>query len=168
MWTMKMKVTTMGLLLIGVSAGAGRAQVVQFPPPTQYINSGLFTVARGEGVNVHVSLDDDRTAPSGSVSVQLFDQNGNMVARQDVTLRPGQSTTLQFRQPGLFRVHAETGKIPIPLCRRRALIGSAEIFKLQPSVTLPEDPTRPEEIRTESVSKILSITDDARGCDSAD
>ena len=150
-----MKVTTVGLL-IGACAVAVAAQTTP-QEPTQYINSGLFTVGAGEGVSVHVSLDDRRTAASGKVLLQIFDRNGTAVARQDFTLRPGQSATLQIREPGQYRAHAQTIELPFPYCERRRLIGNAEIFKLLPSTELPD------EIREGPVVRVLGIVDDGRG-----
>jgi hypothetical protein len=152
-----MKVVAGGLVLIGALAGVARAQVSQPGARAQYIGTGLFTVGRGEAVNVHVSLDDHAGAPSGNVIVQILDTKGGTVARRDVTLLPGQSTTLQVQQPGTYRVHSQTTTLPFPLCERRTLIGNAEIYKLQAGVSLPVGP--------DPSSKVIALSGDPRGCD---
>src|SRR5687768_8788239 len=90
-----------GLVLGGVFAGFAGAQIIE-DFTSRFLNTGLFTVGSGEGVNFHVSLDDRRAGPPARVLLRLFDAKGAVVARQEAVLEPGQSSTLQFRQPGLF------------------------------------------------------------------
>jgi hypothetical protein len=124
------KNTTMGLalLLVGIVAGAGAAQVLPTLEPDSFLNTGLFSVGQGEGVNFHVSLDDRRTGPPTTVLLRLLDRSGAVVARREATLNPGQSTTLVHREPGLYRAHAEVVEPDGALGARRIVLGTVEIF----------------------------------------
>ena len=125
-----LKLMAAGLLLVGVFAGVGGAQIAPTEERAHFLNTGLFTVAPGEGVNFRVSLDDRRAGAPMTVLLQLFDPDGAVVARDEVSLRPGQSTTLQVVQPGLYRAHAQGFDIPsTAFCKRRTLVAMVEIFK---------------------------------------
>jgi hypothetical protein len=124
-----------GLLLVGVFAGVGGAQIATTQERAHFLNTGLFTVAPGEGVNFRVSLDDRRAGAPMTVLLQLFDPDGAVVARDEVSLRPGQSTTLQVHVPGSYRAHAQGISLPSFQCERRTLVAVVEIFKtLNPAV----------------------------------
>ena len=94
------------------------------PERAHFLNTGLFTVAPGEGVNFHVALDDRRAGAPTTVLLQLFDQDGAVVARDEVSLQPGQSTTLQIDEPGLYRAHAQVLDPRRRACERRTLVGT--------------------------------------------
>ena len=120
------KTVAAGFLLVGVLAAAAGAQTSQTPEP-RAIRTGLFTVTQNEQVNFHVLLDDVRTNPASRVLLRLYDQNGAVVARQEVTLRPGQGTTLQHFAPGLYRAFAQVLD-RTSSCERRTLRGTVEIY----------------------------------------
>jgi hypothetical protein len=120
----------LGLLLIGVLAGAGGVHAVQVFQRTSFLNTGLFTVDPGEGVSFRVTLDDGRTGPPATVLLRLLDQNGAVVARRDAQLAPGQSAALDFRRPGVFRAQAQVIEPGGALGTRRILVGTVEISTL--------------------------------------
>jgi len=120
---------TAGLLMVGVFAGVGGAQIAPTQQRAHYLNTGLFTVGPGEVVNFRVSLDDRRAGAPMTVLLQLFDPDGAVVARDEVSLRPGQSTTLEVPVPGSYRAHAQAIDLTSSQCERRTLVGSVEIFK---------------------------------------
>lgn len=116
-----------GLFVVIMSAGAATAQECDNAPCRRYVNSGLFTVSPGEGVNFHVSIDDVRGAAPLNVLLRLFDSRGVVVARSEVVLQPGESTTLRFQQAGLYRAQMVIPAAPDSSSARRAIIGSLEI-----------------------------------------
>jgi len=117
-----------GLLLVGVIAGAAGAQVVESLARPHFLNSGLFTLAADEVVHFNVTLDDGR-GPEARVLLQLFDEKGDVVKRQDVSLVPGQSATLDHPGPGVFRAHAQIVEPSnIQLGARRIVVGTVEIL----------------------------------------
>lgn len=130
-----LKSMTAGLLLVGVFAGVGGAQTAPTQRRAHYLNTGLFTVAPGEGVNFRVSLDDRPAGAPMTVLLQLFDTDGRVVAGDRVSLQPGQSTTRGFDVPGSYRAHAQGISLSCLQGERRTLVGTVEIFKMvNPSV----------------------------------
>ena len=124
-----MRAMAVGFLLVGAFAGRASAQIAPGGNQACYINTGLFTVAQGEGVSFHVSLDDLRTGAPATVLLRLFNQDGAVAARKDVTLQPGQSTTLQLDKPGLYRAHAQVPNPQSLASERRTVLGTVEIFR---------------------------------------
>ena len=117
-----------GLLVLGIAIGAGGAQAVELLAPPQFLNSGLFTLGKGETALFNVSLDDQRSGPPATVLMQLIDPAGATVARQLVTLAPGQSSTLKFDVPGVYRAHAEITSPGTTFSNRRRLTTTIEIL----------------------------------------
>ena len=115
------------LLIVGIVAGAAGTQAYQTIQLSRFLNSGLFTLADGEMVYFNVSLDDNAGTQPATVAMQLTDPRGAVVARQIVTLGPGQSSTLRFARPGAYRAHAELTDIG-PFTLRRALVSTIEII----------------------------------------
>ena len=115
------------LLIVGIVAGAAGTQAYQTFQLSRFLNSGLFTLADGETVHFNVSLDDNAGALPATVAMQLTDPRGAIVARQIVTLGPGQSSTLRFARPGAYRAHAELTDIG-PFTARRTLVSTIEII----------------------------------------
>ena len=126
------------LLIVGIVAGAAGTQAYQTFQLSRFLNSGLFTLADGETVHFNVSLDDNAGAQPATVAMQLTDPRGAIVARQIVTLGPGQSSTLRFARPGAYRAHAELTDIG-PFSARRILVSTIEIIG-QPRGTGPRHP----------------------------
>jgi hypothetical protein len=119
----------LGLLLVGMLAGAAGAQALQIFAPASFLNWGLFTLAADERVHFNVTLDDAPRAPQTQVLQQLFDASGVVVARQITTLGPGKSATLRYAGPGVFRAHAEVLEpTNIPFGIRRIVVGTVEIL----------------------------------------
>ena len=119
----------LGLLLVGMLAGAAGAQVVQIFAPASFLNWGLFTLAADERVHFNVTLDDSPRAPQTKVLQQLIDEAGVVVARQITTLGPGNSATLPWDRPGVFRAHAEVLEpTNTPFGIRRIVVGTVEIL----------------------------------------
>ena len=116
------------LLVVGIVTGAAGAQAVQLLQPSSFLNTGLFTLAKGEVVLYNVSLDDERGGPPANVLMQLIDPRGVTVVRQVATLAPGQSATLKYDVPGVYRAHAEIVSGPGTPSDRRRLITSLEIL----------------------------------------
>ena len=115
------------LLVLGIAVGAGGAQAVQLLAPQQFLNSGLFTLGKGETALFNVTLDDQRSGPPATVLMQLIDPAGATVVRQIVTLGPGQSSTLRYDVPGVYRAHAEITSPNTTFSSRRRLITTLEI-----------------------------------------
>lgn len=147
-----------GFVLAIVFAGVVAAQTSQPTAAPRSLASGLFTVAHDEGVNFHVTLDDLRTAPPSRVLLRLFDENRLTVARAEVTLRPGQSTTLQAQAPGRYRAHVQVLDLPTSACDRRILLGMLEIFRVM-TVVPPPTGDRPDS----QVVRAMSVNGDGRG-----
>jgi hypothetical protein len=110
-------------LLVGIFAGAGGAQILQY----KIANSGLATVNDRETMKFHFTLDDVTGAPPAVVSMQLLNENGTVVANKIVTLSPGQSATLESTSPGLRRAHADVIDSVPQITERRTGVGSVEI-----------------------------------------
>jgi hypothetical protein len=125
------------LLVLGIALGAGGAQAVQLLAPPHFLNSGLFTLGKGETALFNVTLDDLRTGPPATVLMQLIDPAGATVARQLVTLAPGQSSTLKFDVPGVYRAHAEITSPSTTFSSRRRLITTVEIIGEPLGLTFP-------------------------------
>jgi hypothetical protein len=158
-----------GLFIVSVSPGAALAQECDKAPCRRYINSGLFSVSPGEGVNVHVSIDDVRgTAPIG-VTLRLFDPRGVVVARDEVVLQAGESATLRYQQPGLYRAQIVTAAAPPSSSARRAIIGSLEIVSgLSPAASLAPQASMLS-FTPSSVRYLLFLNgNDARTCNCPD
>lgn len=107
--------------------GAGGAHAVQLLAPPSFLNTGLFTLGKGETALFNVTLDDERGGPSANVIMQLFDPRGVLVARQAAVLAPGQSATLRYDQPGVYRAHAEIVSPNTSFTLRRRLVTTLEI-----------------------------------------
>ena len=120
----------LGLLLVGILAGAAGAQVVPNLGTARFLNSGLFNLAADEQVNFNLTLDDARVGPPVRVVLQLFNEKGAVVKRLDVpSLVPGQSAILRHAGPGVFRAHAETFETSTnPLGPRRIVVSTVEIL----------------------------------------
>lgn len=116
------------LVLVGVVAGVAGAQVYQNFDETRVINTGLFTVGRGEGARFHVSLIGDSYGPPAKVVLRLLDREGDVEAQEAFTLEPGQSATLRSRRPGLFRAQAEVIDPLLSVLQQRAVTGTVEII----------------------------------------
>jgi hypothetical protein len=116
------------MLVVGVMAGVVGAQIAG---SSRFVQTGLFTIGQGEGVAFHVTLDDGRAGSPANVALRLFNQAGQVVARQDSVLEPGQSATLRFRTPGVYRAFAQAVEPDAPFSARRLVVGTVEIFDLQ-------------------------------------
>jgi hypothetical protein len=121
----------LGLLLVGMMAGAAGVHAVQSLERARFLNTGLFTLAAGEAVNFNATLDDRRGGPPARVLMQLLDAKGAVVARRDVSLEPGQSATLAYRLPGVLRAQAQIIEPDAPLGTRRIVVSTVEIFGLE-------------------------------------
>jgi hypothetical protein len=121
----------LGLLLVGIMVGAAGVHAVQSLERARFLNTGLFTLAAGEAVNFNATLDDHRGGPPARVLMQLLDVKGAVVARREVSLEPGQSATLAYRQPGVFRAQAQIIEPDAPLGTRRIVVSTVEIFGLE-------------------------------------
>jgi hypothetical protein len=155
--TTMMKSIAAGFLLAAMFAGVSSAQISDSPERSRYLNTGLFTVAEGEGVNFHVALDDRRTGAPATVLMRLFNQDGAVVARHDIILQAGQSTTLRINQPGLYRAHAEVRDSSSSACERRTVRGTVEIFR-----PLSPTPPPPEDTIASIILRMLLAHDDGR------
>jgi hypothetical protein len=112
-------------LLVGLMVAVARGQVSE---NAQFMNTGLFQLTSGAEVNLYVSLDDNPGGPPAKVLLQAFDEAGTSVARREVVLGVGQSTTLRVVGPGRFRGHATITELSSgPLTERRTAAASAEI-----------------------------------------
>ena len=125
---MSKRIIATGCLLIGLLAGVAGAQIVEAITRLQFLNTGLFTVTADQEAAFHVSLDDRRDAPPARVALRVFDAAGIPVARQDVVLAAGQSTTLRVAGPGVFRAHAQIAESALDFTARRQVAGSVEVI----------------------------------------
>ena len=126
-----MKKSTMmgfGLLLVGMLAGAGGAHALQVLENTRLVNTGQFSVADGESLRFHVTLQDRRDAAPARVQLRLLDRAGAVVARQDASLAAGQSATLAYARPGVYRAQAQAFEADGTASPSRILLGTVEIF----------------------------------------
>ena len=110
-------------LLVGIFAGVGGAQIIQY----KIANSGLATVKDSETMKFHFTLDDQAGSPPAVVQMQLLNENGAVVASKVVTLNAGQSATLENSSAGLRRAHADILESVPTVTARRAGVGSVEI-----------------------------------------
>jgi hypothetical protein len=129
MTTRRSTSVAVGCLLIGVFMGVAGAQVVQ-KGPSHYLNSGLFTVAAGEGARFSVALDDFQGALPAQVTLQLHDEDGAVMTGKTVTLQAGQSAILETRQAGIYRAHARVVEPSQPPSGRRVAVGSVEVHDI--------------------------------------
>jgi hypothetical protein len=116
------------LLVIGVMIGAGGVQAWQLLAPPKFLNTGLFTLQAGDTALFNVTLDDVKGAPPANVVMQLLDPAGVLVARKAVVLNAGQSATLRYDVPGVYRAHAEIVSPNTIFSSRRRLITTLEIL----------------------------------------
>jgi hypothetical protein len=119
-----------GCLLTGALAGVAGAQVADLVSRPHFLNSGLFTVGPREGADFRVALDDHPAARPTRVGLQFFDHAGAVVASDEVILQPGQSTSLQLREPGVYRAHARILEPNLRLSDRRTVVGTVELFDI--------------------------------------
>ena len=128
--TVMSRSTTWGvaLLVVGIVAGAAGAQAVQLLLPPSFLNTGLFTLGKGETALFNVTLDDNRDGAPANVLMQLIDPQGVTVARQMATLSPGQSATLKYDIPGIYRAHAQIVSGSGEPSDRRRLLMTLEIL----------------------------------------
>lgn len=125
----KSAIWTLGMLLVGIVAGAGGAHALQTLETNRFLNTGLFTVDKGDTVAFSATLDDNREGPSARIALRLIDRAGTTVARRDVTLSPGQSATLTSSLPGVFRAQAHIVEPDGALGDRRLVLGTVEIAR---------------------------------------
>ena len=132
---MTMKLVAAGALLVGVFAGAAGAQLVR-NQQSHFIGTSLFRVERGETVNFHVTLEDNRGASPAPVVLRLLNARGTVVAAENVTLQPGQSATLETSEEGTFRAQAQIFE-PQTASARRRVLGGVELFDMNSLTTKP-------------------------------
>ena len=139
--TTMMKPIAAGFLLVAVFAGVSGAQTLRQSRALSLSQHRI--VHRGRGRRRQLSRRARRSPnrPSGdSALLRLFNQDGAVVARKDVILQAGQSTTLQIYEPGLYRAHAEVRDSSSSACDRRTVRGTVEIFRpISPTPPPPED-----------------------------
>jgi hypothetical protein len=114
------------LLVVGILLGAGGAEAWRQLAPS-FLNVGLFTLGKGETALFNVTLDDARGTSASTVLMELIDARGAVVARQSVLLAAGQSATLRYDIPGIYRAHAEIVATSTLFTNRRRLITTLEI-----------------------------------------
>ena len=128
-----LKITSMkaavvaGLLVAGMTIGAGVTYAVQFSLRTSFAATGLFTLYEGEWANYSATLDDDRGGAPATVLMRILDKRGAVVASQQVVLQAGQSATLPFRGVGSFRALSEIVQPDSLLSDRRRIVTTLEI-----------------------------------------
>jgi hypothetical protein len=120
------------MLMVGVVTGAAGAYTFQLDR-TLFNSSGLFTIEANEAVNINALLEEAVGAPSARVLLRLLDTRGAVVARKDVVLEPGQSTTLTSRLPGVFRAQVQVVEPDLPFGKRRRVVNTIEIFDIRPT-----------------------------------
>lgn len=120
------------LLLVGMVVGAAGAQIAQNLYRSRYITTGLFTLESKGQARFHVSLDDRGNATDAQVIMRIYNQSGQVVKRQVVTLAPGQSSTLTFDNTldaeATFRGQAEVFESALTLSDRRIVLASMETY----------------------------------------
>lgn len=126
--TTAVKSIAAGLVMAGVAAGAVGAQVLLLDQGVQYLNCGPGTVGPNEHLRFHVSLDDNRPAEATRVRQLIFDPQGNVVARKDVALPAGHTSTLQLvpGAAGPYRAHADVLDTTFSLTDRRSYSATVE------------------------------------------
>lgn len=125
-------------LVLGLFIGAAGVQARQMKELVHYLNSGLFTIGTNEGAEFRVTLDDHSGAPPAQVALQFYDGAGTVVLTDRITLQPGQSSSIQLREPGLYRAHAAVLEPSSRVSDRRVVVGTVELFD-----SLSIEPKRP-------------------------
>ena len=154
----RMALMAAGFLVVGVFAQGAAAQIAQDGAPARYINTGLFTVAPGEGVNFHVSLDDRREPLRRQCSCGCSIRTVRWSHAR--TSCSSQGSRRRSRLPN----RVSTGRTPQVLeppassCERRTFIGTVEIFRAMNTSRPPDD--KPEL----PVSRMSFAHDDGRSC----
>src|SRR5688572_27888130 len=82
-------IVAVACLVIGVFAGSAGVLVAQSRTRTQFFNSGLFTISRGEGARLSLSLDDDRSGLPAHMELSFLDRNGTVLTYDEATVPPG-------------------------------------------------------------------------------
>ena len=132
------KTIVAGCLLVGALAGAAAAQVVEAVLRVQFLNTSLFTLTANQEGAFHVSIDDRRGGLPARVLLRLFDPAGNLVAQDDAILQAGESKTMRFAGPGVFRANAQiVDSSPLDLTARRQVNGSVEVIDRLTGVIRP-------------------------------
>ncbi len=124
--TWRLRMMGLGLLTLGVVAGAGGAVAAGAVTPG-FLDTGLFTVRPGEQAMFSVSLDAPPGSASATVLLQFLDEAGVVALQQNVLLAPGQSTVLSQAADGRYRAHARVLDQPGSLGVRRRVVGTVEL-----------------------------------------
>jgi hypothetical protein len=96
----------------------------------RYLNTGIFALSNNQTSEFFVTLDDAKGGAPANVLMQFLDDQGVVVARREVVLRPGQSASLETSGPGFFRGHAELMETTSLFTQRRAVVGSVAVLDL--------------------------------------
>jgi len=156
------KLSAAGFVLVGLFASVAGAQLFRNLQRPRFINTGLFSVAPDEHVNFHVALDDVQSGPPARVLLRLFDHSGAVIARDQVSLRPGEATTVRIQGPGRYRAQVQVLDGPSSFCDRRTVISSVEAVRVSSSSSTAAEGTDALFARGGGVRFILSA-DDGRG-----
>jgi hypothetical protein len=118
-------------LAVGVCAGAAGAQVLETIHPVRYVRTGIFSLGPNERATFHVTLDDVRSGAAVHGILSFIDEAGTVVARTDVTLRPGESISLPLEggSGGRVRGYAELIDRSTQSSARRSLYGAVEVLE---------------------------------------
>jgi hypothetical protein len=115
--------------------------VQAFDPQPDPPAFGMVSVRSGEAIQLHAVCSEHgigRVAPKAcAAQLMLHDEAGNVVAKQDVRLKPGQGATLEYSLPigaGLERVGIIPCIVPNPLGGR--VLPTAELVDSETDRTL--------------------------------
>ena len=123
----------LALLLVGMLAGAAGVHAVQSLERARFLNSGLFTLAAGEGVNFNATLDDNARRSTGQGPDAVVRCEGHRRRASGRTARGRDSPrSLAYRLPGVFRAQAQIVETRRDrLEPRRIVVSTIEIFGLR-------------------------------------
>ena len=126
--TIGTRVIAGGCLLLGFVGGIIATQAVGAAEGSRSVDTGLFSMETGTDAVFRVTLDDNAGAPPARVFLQIFDENGIMVAHREPIVNVGQSASLRVAGPGLLRAHAGMSELSaVAVSARRGLLSSVEV-----------------------------------------
>lgn len=122
------KLTGIACLLTGTLVGVAGAEIAGRFQGVRFVQSGLFLTTASERGNFNVTLVDQEDGPPARIALRMFNGAGSVVTHTEVTLRPGQTSTLRFPGGDALRAQAEILESEWPLTETRTLKGTLDVI----------------------------------------